>query len=215
MQGVRDSRHGPADLPADRSGPAARLWPWRPGRAAVCPAAADSAPPPDAALRLERPSGAPAARARPCGTVDCRSGAPAARTASGTRRRPPSADTGMTYDVTKTDAEWRAQLTPRGVRRAPPGGHRAPVHRRVQRHQDGRHLLLPGVRQRAVPERDEVRLALRLAELLRAEGRDAVELREDRSLGMLRVEVLCASAAPTSVTSSRTPRRRPPATATA
>ncbi|CAA9385019.1 MAG: Peptide-methionine (R)-S-oxide reductase MsrB, partial [uncultured Pseudonocardia sp.] len=51
----------------------------------------------------------------------------------------------------------------RRVPGAAPGGHRAALHRRVHRHEDRRGLLLPRVRHGAVPQRDEVRLALRLA----------------------------------------------------
>ena len=54
------------------------------------------------------------------------------------------------------------------------------------------HLPVPGVRPGAVQRRDQVRLALRLAELLPAEQGDAVELIEDRTLGMVRTEVRCA-----------------------
>lgn len=41
------------------------------------------------------------------------------------------------------------------------GGHGTPVHRRVHRHEDRRGLLLPGLRRGAVPQRVEVRFALR------------------------------------------------------
>ncbi|CAA9292836.1 MAG: Peptide-methionine (R)-S-oxide reductase MsrB, partial [uncultured Friedmanniella sp.] len=59
---------------------------------------------------------------------------------------------------------------PGRVQGAPRGGYRARLHRRVHRHQDRGRLLLPRVRHGALPQRDEVRLALRLAVLLRAGG---------------------------------------------
>src|SRR5712691_8643148 len=62
-----------------------------------------------------------------------------------------------------------AAADPRGVPRAAAGGHRGPVHRRVHRHQDRGRLPLQGLRRRAVQVRGEVRLALRLAELLPAD----------------------------------------------
>ena len=40
-----------------------------------------------------------------------------------------------TTKIQKTDAEWRAELTPGAVRGPPAQGHRARVHRRVQRHE--------------------------------------------------------------------------------
>ena len=81
---------------------------------------------------------------------------------------------------------------PPGVHGPAPGRHRAALRRRVHRHQDHRRVLLPRLRRRAVPLRHEVRVALRLALLLRPgrlRGR-----RTDRGpqLGMVRTEVRCA-----------------------
>ena len=99
----------------------------------------------------------------------------------------------MAYEVEKTDEEWREQLSPRGVRRAAQGRHRARVHRRVHRHQD----------------RGVYRCRACDAELFRSETKfdshcgwpsfyaplaeDRVEYIEDRSMGMKRVEVRCAN----------------------
>ena len=121
--------------------------------------------------------------------------------ATGTHRREPRVEwTWQKEDpddlrVNKTDEEWRAELEPRAVRRAARGGDRArrgrascstraaPASTRCAR-----------VRRRAVPERHEVRLALRLAELLRvgaARGRRAAS--RTARYGMVRTEVRCAS----------------------
>jgi hypothetical protein len=63
------------------------------------------------------------------------------------------------------------------------------------------------LRRRPVLVRAQVRLGLRLAELLRAAAPENVEEAVDRSHFMVRTEVLCrTTAAPTSATSSRTAR---------
>ena len=57
-----------------------------------------------------------------------------------------------------------------GVRRPAPSRHRTSLRRRVHRHHHGRCLLLPGLRSRTVPQHREVRIALRVAVLLRSGG---------------------------------------------
>ena len=77
----------------------------------------------------------------------------------------------MTYEVTKSDEQWALELEPQEfavLRRA--GTERPWTGRAAGREARGR-LPLSGVRQRAVPLRDQVRLALRLAQLLLAVGR--------------------------------------------
>ena len=56
---------------------------------------------------------------------------------------------------------------PAGVRGAAPGRHRSSVDRRVHRDQVGRRVRLPRLRGGAVPQHREVRVALRLAVVLR------------------------------------------------
>ena len=73
--------------------------------------------------------------------------------------------------IQKSDAEWRANLTPDPVPRPPREGDRARVHGRPVGRAPVRHLPLCRLRRRAVPLRGEVRVGHRLAELLRPEGR--------------------------------------------
>src|SRR5215210_6679439 len=80
------------------------------------------------------------------------------------------------------------RAVPGGVPGAPSGGDRAALHRELQRHQDRGRLPLQGVWQRAVPQPDEVRLALRLAVVLPAErvrrgGADRGRLTRDAAHG--------------------------------
>ena len=66
----------------------------------------------------------------------------------------------------------------------------APVHRRIRRSEGRRHLPLPRLRRRAVRLRHEVRLALRLAELHRSDGRRRGRAAHaTASHGMVRTEV--------------------------
>ena len=77
----------------------------------------------------------------------------------------------MTYEVTKTDEQWALELEPQEfavLRRA--GTERAVDRGAARREARGR-LPLSRVRQRAVPLRHQVRLALRLAQLLLPAGR--------------------------------------------
>ena len=70
---------------------------------------------------------------------------------------------------------------PRRVPGAAPGRHRAPVRRRVHRHEDRGRLRLPRLRRGAVPQRRQVRVALRLAVVLHPAG----GRRRDRAGGHL------------------------------
>ncbi|CAA9241067.1 MAG: Peptide-methionine (R)-S-oxide reductase MsrB, partial [uncultured Corynebacteriales bacterium] len=63
------------------------------------------------------------------------------------------------------------RAVPSGIPGAPAGRHRAALHRRVRRGEAHRRLPLPRVRHGAVPLGHQVRLALRLAELLVPAGR--------------------------------------------
>ena len=75
----------------------------------------------------------------------------------------------MVDKVTKSDAEWRAQLTRRAVQGRAQEGHRARVQRRVLGQPRRRALPLRLLRHAAVRRGDEVRLRHRLAQLLRAD----------------------------------------------
>ena len=59
--------------------------------------------------------------------------------------------------VMKSEQEWRERALARAVPRAPRGGHRAAVHRRVRRREGRRHLHVRRLRPRAVRRRHEVR----------------------------------------------------------
>ena len=105
----------------------------------------------------------------------------------------PMTDTKPTTTIDKTDAEWRAELTPEQYRvLREKGTERAFTGELWNEHRTG-DLPLRGLRRRAVPLRDQVRVRHRLAELLRAGGEDAVATETDRSLVMTRTEADCAS----------------------
>ena len=72
-----------------------------------------------------------------------------------------------TYAVAKTDAEWREELGPERYPVLREAGDRARLDRRAARREPRRPLHLRRVRRRAVQERHQVRLRMRLAELLR------------------------------------------------
>ena len=99
----------------------------------------------------------------------------------------------MTDKITKTDAEWRAQLTPRAVRGRAQEGHRARVHRQVLGQPRRRHVPLRLLRHAAVRLGHQVRFRHRLAELLGARRAGKRRDEADASLFMRRTEVVCAA----------------------
>ena len=99
----------------------------------------------------------------------------------------------METKVTKSDEEWRRELTPEQYEVLRRQGTEPPFTGQVRLLEGGRHLPLRGLRQRAVQLGHEVRLGHGLAELLRA-GRRRAGRAADRtsSHGMNRTEVVCA-----------------------
>ena len=109
--------------------------------------------------------------------------------------------------ITKTDEEWREELTPAQyeiLRKAAPSA-RSPAPTSTRRR---RRVQVRRLRRRAVRLRHEVRLRHRLAELHRPGRRRDRRAARGRSLFMRRTEVICATAAATSGTSSPTARAR-------
>ena len=95
--------------------------------------------------------------------------------------------------VEKTDAEWRAELTPEQYQDPAREGHRAAVHRRVRPHVRAGHLPLRRLRRAAVRVGHEVRLGLWLAGFYAPANAEAIDEETDTSHGMRRTEVMCAS----------------------
>ena len=98
----------------------------------------------------------------------------------------------QTWNESKSPTRSGARSSTRSATGSWPQGHGTPLHRQVQRHEGRRRVPLRRLRRRAVQLGHEVRLRLRLAELLRAMNPEAVELHTDRTHGMTRTEVTCA-----------------------
>ena len=75
----------------------------------------------------------------------------------------------MTYAFDKSDEQWRAELDPEQYAVLREAATERAVDRRAARREPRRPLCVRRLRRRAVPERHEVRLALRMAELLRVD----------------------------------------------
>ena len=99
----------------------------------------------------------------------------------------------MTERVEKTDERVAGGARPRSLRSPPVRRDRGAVVGRAEPRPRRRHLPLRRLRRRALPLRHEVRLRLRLAELLRAARRGRGRDRGGPSHGMRRTEVRCAA----------------------
>ena len=96
--------------------------------------------------------------------------------------------------VQKTEAEWRSELDPEQYRVLREKGTEAPFSGEYDHVFEEGTLPLCRLRRGAVPLRDEVRLGLRLAGVLRAgERRRRSTRRRTRRIGMVRTEVMCSN----------------------
>ena len=104
--------------------------------------------------------------------------------------RDDSADA-ATFEIVKSDDEWRRLLKPAAYKVLRHARHRAAVHQPAQRREAQGHLRLRRLRPAAVLLRDQVRKRHRLAELLSSRCRTRSATSTDRSLLMARTEVHC------------------------
>ena len=95
------------------------------------------------------------------------------------------------FEVTHTDAEWRALLTPDQYAVLRQQGTERAFTSPLDHEKRSGTFVVRGLRQRAVLVEDEVRQRHRLAELLEAAGRTRSAQDDDTTLGMVRTEVHC------------------------
>ena len=119
-----------------------------------------------------------------------------------------------TFEVTKTEAEWRAHPQRAAVRGAAPGGHRASRHQPAAAREAQGHLPLRRLRPAALFVGDQVRIRHRLAEFLGIAAQRRRHQGGQFAVHDAHRSAIAAAAAAISATSSTTARRRP-ASATA
>ena len=95
--------------------------------------------------------------------------------------------------IRKTDEEWRQELDPDRYAILRCAATEPPWSGDLNYVKEDGVFQVRRVRRRAIPLAGEVRLRLRLAELLRADGGGCGRDRDGRSHGMRRIEVRCAA----------------------
>ncbi len=114
-----------------------------------------------------------------------------------------------TFEVTKTDAEWRAILTDAAIRGAAPGGHRISRHQPAAAREAQGQFHLRRLRPAGLFVRDQVRFRHRLAEFLGSAAQRGRPQGRRLRCSWPAPKCIAGAAAAISATSSTTVRRRP------